>query len=124
MPKSLSEAICSTTSTTRERSQSSTDSFKRELGLQPKTVISPTLALKPKDQGPIGVKGILKKPKELAKTASVKSNDLENQGDDEGSRSNIISLPSNVTDDFIGFSDVPINKVSFENEGKILGASD
>ena len=70
------------------------------------------------------MKGILKKPKELTKTASVKSNDLENQGDDEGSRSNIISLPSSATDDLFGFSDIPINKVSFENEGKILKVPD
>ena len=70
------------------------------------------------------MKSILKKPKELVKTTPVKPNDLENQGDDEGSRSNVISLPSNVTDDFIGFSDIPINKVSFENEGKILKTSD
>ena len=52
-------------------------------------------------------------------TDSVKVDDLASQGEDDGSKSNILSLPSNATDDVIQFSDIPIMKVTFEDEGRI-----
>ena len=64
-------------------------------------------------------KSILKKSKDLVLTDSVKVDDLASQGEDDGSKSNILSLPSNATDDIIGFSDIPIMKVTFEDEGRI-----
>ena len=52
-------------------------------------------------------------PKELV-TKGLPPDEANLQGDitrDEGSRSNIESLPSNASDDLVGLSDIPIMKI-------------